>query len=279
MCSGNYSYSFLGATITSTIASLLAKISRQQCYEMLKTFLANLSTELDIVKAKMLKPEHQQQFRQLRLDYFDLLNVINAYCEAAIPLVEYSQEKLESSQKRKSDIEMLLSLIDKVNPNEVIQKCDSLGRRLQGFNDEIKLDETYTQKQTENWKKVLLGAQGILGSIALVLFTSWALPVEIAIVVGTVTFSAAAVPSLFQIIAGAASLITNDIKELERELEKTKNHVDELRKRLGDVKMRYDAIEIRLEDSEVKGLSVYYSHTLQSIKELQEVCRNSIRRL
>lgn len=250
----------------------------QLCYENVKTFLDEVLNGLQIEKAKMLKPEHQTLFLELRLDYLDLLAMTSGYCETAIPVLQFSKEKLENAQEE-IDIKLLLLLAEKVDPEELINKCTALQKRILDFNGQIELDSTYTKKQKTNWSKVSLGIGGVLLSIGFVCLTSWAFPLEAAIVAGVASISSLTLPSLVQLITGAVSLLSSDVKQLAQELGETKKQVDNLRIRLSGVKMNNEKIKLALDVLEVKCLSDYYSKTLKSVEELHEVCQKSVGKL
>jgi len=76
------------------ISQFLAAYNPKELYVTLKCLLSNTFRELNLQKVEFLKAEHQEEFRGIRLEYIDLLNVARRFCENSTPLLQHPIEKL-----------------------------------------------------------------------------------------------------------------------------------------------------------------------------------------
>ncbi|CAF3854399.1 unnamed protein product, partial [Rotaria sp. Silwood1] len=238
---------------------IISELNIKELFNNIKRFILDVHKELDLDKAQRLKSHHQVKFRELRLRYIDLISHGRQFAEQSIPLLQYSIDKLNEIEKRTPpsktaseaddnnylDIEMLSKMLDKMDPSDLLKKCDSLERDVIAFNDEIKLDKDYKTSLWKKWGSIILGGVTVVASIALVAVMPWALPIELAIVAGAILCGAALVSAVKDIQnAFSANQLQSDIQELSARLKAAHAQIGSIKKQLSAMQVNQNHIKI-----------------------------------
>ncbi|CAF0999840.1 unnamed protein product [Didymodactylos carnosus] len=124
-----------------SFASFFSQYDPRELYRTIKDFLSDLFNQLQIEKVELLKLKHRQTFIRLRREYIDLINSARSFCETSVPLIEPLVEKLEeihstdTEEHRCIDISSLMKMAEKLNPGDILKKCEELERGIITFND------------------------------------------------------------------------------------------------------------------------------------------------
>jgi hypothetical protein len=275
------------------IKELIAQYHPIELYKQLKRLLSDSFNELDLQKVEYLKPVHQERFRQIRLEYIDLLNVGRRFCEESTPPLQYSIEKLQ--RRDEINYRQLYQLIEKMDPEPVILQCEVLEKKITAFNDEIKLDPDYKNKGWKSVAKSIIAGVFVVGSIVAAVCLPFLIPLEMAFITGPaiclpfliplpITFITGAaiafgatIPGLIQFFKGlAATKLQDDIQLLIKKLNQANADISGLKKRMSELIEHQGSIKLRLNDEDATSLLNFYQTVAEDIKEIKEICTKSV---
>jgi hypothetical protein len=232
--------------------------------------------ELESCKIDQLKDEHKQILMKLRLDYSQLTDDTLLYCDNTLPSTEYILEQLRKSDSL--DLNELRRMSEQLNPNQLIDRCNTLRKAIIGLNDQIKNDNYYKTTGLKSYLRTMMGGALCVASIVLVFVMPWALPLEIGIVASTALIFAGTIPSTIQFFKGlTAAQLEKDIVQLSEKLTEAKTHVGNITNKLSDIRLNHNNAYIRLEKDDVEDLTRFYESMTQSIKELRTLCQNAVK--
>jgi hypothetical protein len=167
-------------TNNSNFNALFKKLASVEIHENIKRFISGLYDQLGSLQATSFKPEHRDEFINLRSQCRDLINQTRGFCDKAIPSLEYALEQFQSPNpvNVKTLAEKLLSRID---PTQVLAKCEQLENQILTLNDRIANDEYY--KTSKIIPFLCSGAGGVVAIASLIglVFAPVVLEIEIAL--------------------------------------------------------------------------------------------------
>ncbi len=133
------------STNKSNFSALFKELASSKIHDNIKSFIAGLYDQLGTLQAPSFKPEHRDEFINLRSEFRDLINQTRGFCDKAIPSIKYALEQFQSPNpvNVKTLAEKLLSRID---PTNVLEQCEKLENKILTFNDRIATDEYYKKK-------------------------------------------------------------------------------------------------------------------------------------
>jgi hypothetical protein len=117
---------------------VLKEIDPRELYKSIQYLFSNVFQELESCKIEQLKDEHKQILMKLRLDYSQLTDDTLLYCDNTLPSTEYILEQLRKSDSL--DLNELRRMSEQLNPNQLIDRCNTLRKAIIGLNDQIKND-------------------------------------------------------------------------------------------------------------------------------------------